>query len=183
MKISVLTLISILFLASHAVAQMPEKGPAPGGANIDPKTMKRVEVLKQLKRGSQKDPEAQEESETTESGTANNVVAPPNIKMVRRPHRIGAGPDPSRRLASFAAASRRGREMRKHYIRMAKIERLDAIAAEKDDESLTQRVAAIRAKETARHARALETIERLKQEALSEPNDIKVKVDGELEQP
>ena len=148
---------------------------------MDPKTMKRIEVLKQLKKGEQKDPEAQESYATESAGT--NNVPPPKIKMVRRPHRIGAGPDPSRRMASFAAASRRGREMRKHYIRMAKIERLDAIAADKNDEVLTKKVSAIRAKETARHTRALKNIERLKQEALSDPEDIKVKVGDELPQP
>ncbi len=184
-KINYLIAISISCAALPALAQIPD-APPPSDSKMDPRVEKRVKELKQLGHDKKKDPEAK--AKDNASNNASDVSADPadparpKMGVLRRNREKGMRPDAAQRFASFATASRRGREMKKHLVRMAKLERLEAIAAETDQKVLAKRVVDMRARELRRHQHVVKVIQesRLKR---ANPSDIKVKIDGEPAQP
>ena len=60
--------------------------------------------------------------------------------------------------AAALNASKIAREQDKHLLRLARLERLQALAVKTDNEALAQRVLALRQRELARHARAMDRL-------------------------
>lgn len=186
-KIIYPVLVTLICASFPAAAQMPDT-PPPSNSKMDPRLEKRVRELKQLGHDKKKDPEAQDSA----SNNASDDVASDDTKLERSRERnkmrilrrkgMGARPEVKQRLKSFALTSRLGRENKKHLIRLAKLERLAAIAAETDNKTLAKRVVDLRFQENRRHQTVLTRIEEA-QAKRANPPDIKVKIDGEPAQP
>lgn len=168
--IRVLLLASLLLVGTRSFAQLPDRDP-PGDANVDRPTMKRAQMLGKMGKDKRKNPEPN-------SNNAPTTNYQPVLKPLRLPHRVGEMRKLPPKAVSFATASRRNREMRKHFERLAKLERIKEVAKQTSDDALSAQADEIISKEMTRHARALENIERLRKEALGEPTDIGVKVDA-----
>lgn len=184
-KITYVLAAAIAFTSLPAIAQMPET-PPPRTDNMNPREVKRVKMLKQLGHDKKKDPEATETSETGTNNDASDVSAKPTrpkMGMLRGGHKVGTAPDAAKRMPSFALVSKQGRERKKHLMRIAKLDRLESIAAEKGNEALAKRVFEMRAKEVIRHERVIAKIEATRAKGMQPPSNVEVKIDGEPAQP
>jgi hypothetical protein len=183
-KITYALVTAIAFTSLPAIAQMPET-PPPRTDNMNPREVKRVKMLKQLGHDKKKDPEATETSETSNNNPADVSAKPmrPKMGMLRSGHQIGAGPNAAKRMPSFALVSKRGRERKKHFMRIAKLDRLESIAAEKGNQALAKRVFEMRAKEVIRHQRTIAKIAAARAKGQEPPSNVEVKIDGEPAQP
>lgn len=146
----------------EALAQMPEGGPPPDAVTIDPRTQKRVEMLKKMGLNKARNPDSQQ-SETDAGST------PPQKQLGGM---MGQGTDPNvdpmrdrirahraKQFATIAIAARRGAEMKKHFQRMAKIERIEWLATQHNNAILSDKATTLRQKELARHQRVLAKLE------------------------
>ena len=185
-KITYLIVVTLSCAALPAFAQMPD-APPPSDSKMDPRVEKRVQELKQLGYDKKKDPEAQEgassNNASTNNASADTNTPRPKMGMLRRGREDGLRPESAKRLASFATASRRGREMKKHYMRLAKLERLEALAAQNNNTVLSRRVSDMRDRENRRHQGILKKIAELQAQRSRPPANVKVKIDGEPAQP
>jgi len=183
-KITYVLATAIAFTSLPAIAQMPET-PSPRTDNMNPREAKRVKMLKQLGHDKKKNPDANETSETStnnDSADVSDKPMRPKMGLLRRGHQIGT-PNVSKRMPSFALVSKQGRERKKHSMRIAKLDRLESIAAEKGNEALSKRVSEMRAKELSRHQRVIAQIEAKRAKSLQPPSNVEVKIDGEPAQP
>jgi hypothetical protein len=174
---SVIFIILLSLLPVSTFAQMPEGGPPPGSTTIDPKSQKRPRMLNQMGLNKKKNPDA----DNGAAGGTNNAVDTTQNPIKVRPFNPKIAAHRSKQFATFAVAARRGQEMKKHFQRMAKIERIDEIATQAGNTKLKDKALNLKKRELFRHKMALQRLEDMKKNPPAPKVD--VKVDGAPAQP